>query len=144
MIKNDIIEYVMNTPHNTNRAVLESMLNQVNNESGGNIDVAEVTIISNCANSFTFSIAEVTEADELMPGVPAGITINDYVLEKDTSEYQPIDFTTVTLRVPLYKGAYGLNLGSTTYNIDIVGAASVILGIVIMITGDCTITISDN
>ena len=29
MDKNDIIEYVMNTPHNTNRAVLNSMLNTV-------------------------------------------------------------------------------------------------------------------
>lgn len=36
MDKNDIIEYVMHTPHNTNRAVLTSMLNQL--AKGGSDD----------------------------------------------------------------------------------------------------------
>lgn len=35
MDKNDIIEYAMNTPHNTNRAVLSSMLNQLTEGGGG-------------------------------------------------------------------------------------------------------------
>lgn len=38
MDKNDIIDYVMHTPHNTNRAVLSSMLNQLaegGDDSGG-------------------------------------------------------------------------------------------------------------
>lgn len=45
MNKNDIIEYVMNTPHNTNPAILGNMLNQLT-EGGGSSDfsTAEVTI----------------------------------------------------------------------------------------------------
>lgn len=35
MDKNDIIEYVMHTPHNTNRAVLNSMLNQLGGGGSG-------------------------------------------------------------------------------------------------------------
>ena len=38
MTKQNIIDYVMNTPHNTNKAVLSSMLNQLA-ESGGGIFV---------------------------------------------------------------------------------------------------------
>ena len=35
MDKNDIIDYVMHTPHNTNRAVLSGMLNQLAEGGGG-------------------------------------------------------------------------------------------------------------
>ena len=35
MNKNDILDYVMNTPHNTNRAVLSSMLNQLGGGGSG-------------------------------------------------------------------------------------------------------------
>ena len=34
MDKNDIIEYVMNTPHNTNRAVLKGMLEDISGDGG--------------------------------------------------------------------------------------------------------------
>lgn len=34
MTKNDIIKYVMDTPENTNKYVLDSMLNELNNEGG--------------------------------------------------------------------------------------------------------------
>lgn len=35
MTKNDIIAYVMKTPHNTNKAVLNSMLNELSTDGGG-------------------------------------------------------------------------------------------------------------
>lgn len=44
MDKNDIIEYVMNTPHNTNRAVLSSMLNQLADGSGGDSDLYRILV----------------------------------------------------------------------------------------------------
>lgn len=34
MTKNDIITYVMKTPHNTNKAVLDSMLNELSTDGG--------------------------------------------------------------------------------------------------------------
>lgn len=50
MTKQDIIEYVMNTPHNTNKAVLSSMLSQIENDSSNSIVVK--TIHSTIANPF--------------------------------------------------------------------------------------------
>ena len=44
MDKNDIIEYVMHTPHNTNRAVLSSMLNQLADGSAGGSDLYRINV----------------------------------------------------------------------------------------------------
>ena len=48
MDKNDIIDYVMHTPHNTNKAVLNGMLNQLTEGGGGSSDfsTAEVTLVN--------------------------------------------------------------------------------------------------
>jgi hypothetical protein len=49
MDKNDIIDYVMHTPHNTNKAVLSSMLNQLTDGGGGgssDFSTATVTIVN--------------------------------------------------------------------------------------------------
>ena len=57
MDKNDIIDYVMNTPGNTNRAVLSSMLNQF---GGGGADSGVMIIHENWALDKT--MGEIWEA----------------------------------------------------------------------------------
>lgn len=49
MTKQDIIEYVMHTPHNTNKAVLSSMLDQLTESNGGenNLAIYKVNIVNN-------------------------------------------------------------------------------------------------
>ena len=42
MTKEEILDYVMNTPENTNRMVLNDMLNQINSDSGATIRIVEV------------------------------------------------------------------------------------------------------
>lgn len=42
-MKNEVIEYVMNSPGNTNRAVLESMLQTINGGSGVTLPVVKIT-----------------------------------------------------------------------------------------------------
>ena len=46
MTKKEILDYVMNTPYNTNRAVLSSMLDQISSsgEDTGDLSIAEVTV----------------------------------------------------------------------------------------------------
>ena len=46
MDKNDVIEYVMNTPHNTNRAVLNSMLNQLAEGGGGGGSAPVINVVN--------------------------------------------------------------------------------------------------
>ena len=61
MDKNDIIEYVMNTPHNTNKAVLSSMLNQLTEGGGGgssDFTEAKITINANLPEGRTLTSIE--------------------------------------------------------------------------------------
>ena len=46
MDKKEILDYVMNTPYNTNRAVLSSMLDQISSsgEDTSDLSIAEVTV----------------------------------------------------------------------------------------------------
>lgn len=44
MTKQDIIDYVVKTPHNTNKAVLGSMLDQMSGGSSGGSDISVVAI----------------------------------------------------------------------------------------------------
>lgn len=46
MTKKEILDYVMNTPYNTNRAVLSSMLDQISGsgEDTSDLSIAEVTV----------------------------------------------------------------------------------------------------
>lgn len=82
MDKNDIINYVMHTPHNTNRAVLNSMLNQLI-EGGGSgssdFSTAEVTINVNLPEGETVETIEASigfgSLDQL--GIYTGTTVAD-------------------------------------------------------------------
>lgn len=64
MDKNDIIEYVMNTPHNTNKAVLSSMLNQLTEGGGGgSSDFSTATVAVNVNGNGTGTIIYPTIGD---------------------------------------------------------------------------------
>ena len=121
MDKNDIINYVMHTPHNTNRAVLSSMLNQLTKGgSGGSSDfsTAEVTVYDVSQGTLFSAI------DAPGPGAPVVISTCD--IESG-----------ITYTVALYKG-YAIGqippATSVSGNIEIVDELGDCL-----ITGDCTI-----
>lgn len=91
MDKNDIIEYVMNTPHNTNKAVLNSMLNQLIKDGGDSSDfsTAKLTLI-NSSGYQTFIYAPTYFDNEF------GHSSNYYVYLDGQNE--------VVLDIILYKG----------------------------------------
>ena len=133
MDKNDIIEYVMNTPHNTNKAVLNSMLNQLTEGSGG--------------GSSDFSTAQVTfiNADPAhLYSVTAFRIDSDCMSDLDIAVSEP-----VTIEVPLYKGkaemgSFMLINTDFSYTPTATGGVSVVTDANMLnkfvITGDGTIT----
>lgn len=123
MDKNDIIEYVMNTPHNTNRAVLSSMLNQLaeGGDEGGSSDfsTAEVTVVG--GNSTI-----------LLPTCASGMGMEGIISSALGDGASAI--------VPLWKGhLYYVSTSAVTVSGD---AELIYNGGAIDIYGDCTITIS--
>ena len=65
MDKNDIIEYVMNTPHNTNKAVLSGMLNQLTEGGSGSSDfsTAQVTFVKESGGAISMNMPYALDAD---------------------------------------------------------------------------------
>ena len=119
MTKQDIIKYVMNTPHNTNKAVLSSMLNQLTDGSGSSdFSTAEVTLANN--PDFSGGVPVCSSEDDL-----EGIKVNA--------------LGDGTYTVPLWKGHLYLVLYNTTVSIS--GNAELIYdGMAVDVYGDCTIT----
>jgi hypothetical protein len=74
MTKEEILEYVLNTPENTNRMVLSDMLDEFSSGSGGGAEPlsVEVTITGTVATMDT-TITEIAEA--LAAGTPVVISI---------------------------------------------------------------------
>ena len=109
MDKNDIIEYVMNTPHNTNRAVLSSMLNQLT-EGGGNggssiqNKMLTVTVVNNSGN-------------DLSEGMPLHLFTNDNGLVKEDLVYLPTVDGTINASSLIIPGPDGR--GGETSVVDI-------------------------
>lgn len=132
MDKNDIIEYVMHTPHNTNRAVLSSMLNQLAEDGGGgssDFSTATVTFICNASNQVDVNFAAIKEAS--LPFVPSAQSFGGYQLYEGDE---------LVANAILYKGRcscvfIGATSVSGTGAIEIAGGEAII-------TGDCTITIN--
>jgi hypothetical protein len=62
MDKNTILNYVMNTPRNTNRAVLEGMLDSIASAGGGSsqLTIAELSITSDTSATCELSHDEIT------------------------------------------------------------------------------------
>ena len=69
MTKKEILDYVMNTPYNTNRAVLSDMLNQI---SGSDEDINDLSIAEVTVNVTTTNLNRSTT-----------ITFNAYNLQDD-------------------------------------------------------------
>ena len=118
MTKQDIIEYVMNTPHNTNKAVLSSMLNQLTDgggDSGEDFSTAQVTLANDCYLKLPYCIDEPVQGIDVVNGGEG------------------------TYIAPLYKGHLYVEIGQTEH--AVIGSAEIMTGGgVIDIYGDCTIT----
>lgn len=132
MDKNDIIDYVMHTPHNTNKAVLNGMLNQLTEGDGGgssDFSTAQVTLICN-ASSVSASIAIARDAE--LPFIPTPQADGGLGMESG-------DESTVT--AILYKGVSHCYFDGASSVVG-TGDVEVVRDVEANITGDCTITIS--
>ena len=126
MDKEKVLDYVMNSPGNSNRAVLSGMLDE---SGGGNSDfsTAEVTII-NASDADEFDIESlpmIVESEEI-----TGIT---------GSYPEPVvPQASVSLTIPLYKDKC---FWAKSFLYTYTGSGNVIIDAdKIIITGDCTIT----
>lgn len=134
MDKNDIIEYVMHTPHNTNRAVLSSMLNQLAEDgSGGSSDfsTAQVTVVNN------------TQEDVMMAQLP--IVTTDLRVQGEVAKAEGgfvFGGLTETYTVLLAKDGCAfddMGLPQHTLSGDITKVVEDDMA-TFVVTGDCTIT----
>lgn len=128
MTKKEILDYITETPGNTNRAVLGDMLDSFEGGSGG----------GGGGGSSDFSTAKVTlnSSAQLPPLIYIG-WVNRHT---DPGIVPAISGENGTYDVILYKGvAYGIF--NTASSVSITGSAEYDDGDLI-ITGDCTITVS--
>ena len=131
MTKQDIIDYVMTTPHNTNRAVLSDMLNQLAEGGGGgssDFSTATVTIVNNYNEVFGLGMPMVDD--------DGGIYMEGF---------RGIDSGTYTIVINTTNGIYlvGDNYDVGDPQISVSGDAIHIPDTLdVIVTGDCTITIS--
>ena len=68
MNKNDILDYVMNTPGNTNRAVLSGMLDGLESGSGSDVKVLEVRFTEKSDNVYTCDVDQIVLREEYEAG----------------------------------------------------------------------------
>ena len=134
MDKNDIINYVMHTPHNTNRAVLSSMLNQLTEGGGGgssDFSTAEVTIVANNASGSCI-VPRCIEAGELAPEAPAML---DAIVSFENEE--------IVFNAVLYKGMAVADFASNRVTSVTGDAMWDEEDSSVYIMGNCTITVTD-
>ena len=134
MDKGKILDYVMNTPHNTNPAILSQMLDEVAGEGGG--------------GSSDFSMAEVTifrSTEFSVDGSPVVATATTSIGDLECITIAPLD--NGKTNVILYKGSAlaqvyydpSLNLEITAIGaIEKIDEEEGFIGY--KITGNCTIT----
>lgn len=90
MGKDEILNYVMNSPENTNRAVLSGMLDEINSDGGDSNDFSTATVtFLNTASSGGYDVFAGTCTDD-------GFTITHHMATIDS----PAQFL-----IPLYKGS---------------------------------------
>ena len=139
MDKNDIIEYVMNTPHNTNRAVLSSMLNQLTEDSSdGSSDFNTVTVsivnTNESANIDFYGIVDNSYAQALLKSNGDYLVGYSWTGETNiTAEFLMIQnsfMIAVPMVEPTITGSATKEYLSEYSEWDVT------------VTGDCTITIS--
>ena len=138
MDKQQIIDYIMHTPSNTNPAMLGQFLDEYSRGSGssGDLSTAEVTIINNSSTDFF----------ELGDGICIGAEIdNIYTPNRITSlpNFYYREFP-MTMEIILYKNsARLLCTNEEPPQFSVVGNATYNDNGEITITGDCTITFTD-
>ena len=149
MDKNDVIEYVMNTPHNTNPAVLSTILN----EFGASDNKQEIELSATENKIYTPEEGKVyNKVTVNVPAPPSDITTATVTAIYGGDDLD-IDYLTIptiandvislevitegTFTVPLYKGV--MKIGTSTSEATSGDCENV--GDYIVITGDCTITV---
>ena len=137
MTKKEIIDYVMETPQNTNPAILSQMLDEIAGEGGGsgdssNFSVAKVTLINNTSEpDVTFKIPGKYEGVE---GEHPSSTAPEIIVEQE-----------LVVDAVLYCGYCVGCIYSALISFTLTGTGNVTInGLYAYITGDCTITISDS
>ena len=139
MTKQDIINYVTETPQNTNPAILNTMLDQLSSGDGGggesgDFSTAEVTIINNSQVDSLSNCPNCWESNTLpVENFPPVVNSTALIATENTK----------IIYAPLYKGACfwtptEISLSDIVLNGDI----SNFMNFGLLITGDCTITIS--
>jgi len=121
MEKNDVIKYVMNSPQNTNPAILGQMLDEMGGSGSSDFTIAQMTLSFN-SNSYVQypSIAGVGDYDRCMA-----------MSVEDSGTYPLV----------LYKGQSMVTVHDYS-SYEVTEDATDLGGGYILATGDCTITIS--
>lgn len=119
-----VMEYILNTPENTNPAILKGMLEDLSSEGGGggesDFSTATVTIIN-------------TVADSVIRADSAFITDNNMVLSARAY------YGTTELTIVLYKGSAELEVDADEIT-STSGDLEELDPFVYKVTGNCTIT----
>ena len=144
MNKQDIIEYVMNTPGNTNRAVLNTMLNDFTGDADGlSLNPIEVTFTVT-GDDGTNNFLEIYCHDE-NTGAITGLVLtdDDYYDENIGDHVLSGQSETYSLFILPGKSVFAITSGSRepasiTGNATVEEVSSGIYNV--LITGSCTIT----
>lgn len=126
MDKNTILNYITETPGNTNRAVLGDMLDSFAGGGGGDLTTATLTL-----NGSAYIQAPMCQ-DIRESGAPI-----DYALIPFNDEYSSGSYI-----MALYKGAAIIMLTMHDGTITTSGDIQNISNGVYLVTGDCTITVA--
>lgn len=113
MTKNDVMDYVMNSPGNTNRAVLSSMLDSIGGGGTGNLLLHEVTE--------TIEDEEVTRLDhtwqEIYDAAMSGAYVCQVIKQGDEEDEEGYHSYTLDLLYELSKmtseGRYAVRLSNS-------------------------------
>ena len=149
MTKNEVLDYVMLSPANTNRAVLSGLLDEF--AVGDNKEEIELTATEN--KVYTPDEGKVYKKVTVnVPAPPSDITTAEVTAIYGGDDLD-IDYLTIptiaddvislevitegTFTVPLYKGVMKIESGGS----EATSGDCEIVGDYIVITGDCTITV---
>lgn len=128
MDKNTILNYITETPGNTNRAVLGDMLDSFAGGGGGGGDLTTATL--------TFNGSAYIQAPMCLDIRESGAPI-DYALIPFDDEYSSGSYT-----IALYKGAAVIMVTMVGGTITASGNIQEIDTGTYLVTGDCTITVA--
>ena len=142
MAQKDVLDYIRQTPHNSNVNVVKGMLNGLDgggDEGSGEFSTAKVTFINNLGVPRSFAVP-------VIQSVPpeAGLPFDKYAeagIEVDVYDAE------LTIDVILYKNYAYISARELSGEELITfegNAQTITLNKSALITGDCTVTISSN